>query len=391
MWGVNYEPPVLSESEINFRVPLLIGQLIYISIATIVSFWCPLLLVGLFYFAVAVTTLACRLAKCLVVMFWSVFWILENIIYHLDVRYSWLVALTPVLRARGTARPISPLGRAIICLLFLLLAVPSTDAIDTPPTVDQYNLLRAHIPQISQWFQYFGGLLHRYGHPPYYQYYQATIEEAKQRLLYHLRYCIPILAVVTGVWNVLRESAARESKKRKRGRKSASDKRAFDEMVMIILIGFFQDKKCPSVRSYLAAKRMDFLRFSVQTTINSNDRLKYIMMRDRRKCPRLVKEALDIIRGIGDSSNKENVDSNCENTDNVNEFAEDRTIYDFQALKRIADGLDFQTRPRVSRDGKHRPRPPLVFCHAPSQLIVVFSAKDQNISRCMAKSTQPRL
>ena len=352
---------MLSESEINFRVPLLIGQLIYISIATIVSFWCPLLLVGLFYFAVAVTTLACRLAKCLVVMLWSVFWILENIIYHLDVRYSWLVALTPVLRARGTARPISPLGRAIICLLFLLLAVPSTDAIDTPPTVDQYNLLRAHIPQISQWFQYLGGLLHRCG--PYHQYYQATIEEAKQSLLHHLRCCIPILAGVTGVRNVLRASAAREDKKRKRGRgrRSASEKRAFDEMVKIMMIGFFQDKKCPSVRSYLAAKRMDFLRCSVQNAINSNDRLKYITLRDRRKCPHLVKEALDIIQGISDDSNKENVN----NTDNVNEFAEDRTIYDFQALKRIADGLDFQTRPRVSRDGKHRPRPPHAVCHAP--------------------------
>ena len=135
---------------------------------------------------------------------------------------------------------------------------------------------------------------------------------------------------------------------------------------------------------------MDFVRTSLQRTIKSNEHLNFIMMRDRHKDPNLVKEALDIIRGIDADSSKENINGNLEDTDNDTEFVEDRTIYDFEALKHVADGLDFQARPRMSRDGKCRCRPPLAFCCVSLQLIVVLSAKDQNIFWYMAKSIQPR-
>ena len=105
--------------------------------------------------------------------------------------------------------------------------------------MNQYNLLYAQIPKISQWFQHFGVLLHWYGDHPYYR---NTLEAAKQHMLFHLRSSVTILVGATGVWSVLRVVSA--NKKRKRGPKSAEDKRAYDEMVQMMFIGLFQDKEC---------------------------------------------------------------------------------------------------------------------------------------------------
>ena len=132
--GENCESPALSESEINFRADAFATQFIF-------RFY-PLLLVQLFHVSVAVTILALRLAKCLTVMLWSAFWIFEGIVYQMDASYFWFASLMPVIWARGTKKSISTSGRAIICLLFLLLAVPAANAMHTPPTVDQYNSLR---------------------------------------------------------------------------------------------------------------------------------------------------------------------------------------------------------------------------------------------------------
>ena len=115
--GANYEPPVLSEREINYSAA---------DFATQSTF-------GLFYMAIGAMILSAR---------------------------------------RSGRRGI------ILCLLTLPLAVSSTDAAQTPTTINQYNMLLSHIPNMSQWFQYFGGLLHRYGDHPHYQ---TAIEEAKQK------------------------------------------------------------------------------------------------------------------------------------------------------------------------------------------------------------------
>ena len=200
--------------------------------------------------------------------------------------------------------------------------------------MNHYNLLLAHIPKISQWFQHLGRLLHRYGDHPYYQ---NTFEAAKQHILYHLRSSVTILVGATGVRSVLRVVSA--NKRRKRGPKSAEDKRAYDEMVQMMLIGLFQDKECQPLRSYLAAHDMEFLRKTLRNVIDSNERLKYIMLRERRKNPRLVKEALNIIRGLKYNSNsnkkshnndsdKENQNNNCESVHDRIDIEQERTIFD---------------------------------------------------------------
>ena len=132
----------------------------------------------------------------------------------------------------------------------------------------------------------------------------------------------------------------------------------------MMLIGLFQDRECQPLQSYLAAHNMEFMRWKLRKIIDSNERLKYIMLRQRRKDPRLVREALDIIRGLkddsdsnkkhnNDDSNKENQNNNnCDCVDDGVDAEQERTIFDFQYLKRVADGLDFEARPRRSRDGE---------------------------------------
>ena len=236
----------------------------------------------------------------------------------------------------------------VFCLVFLLMDVSSTDAEHVPTGVNQYQSLQAHIPRLSHWLQYLGGLLYQFGDAPLFR---DAFEGAKQDMLHHLRSCVTILAGATGVRAVLQASTA-HNKRRKTGKKSGGEKATHDEMVKTMLIGFFQDKECQSLHAYLVAHGMEFVRHSVQRTINANERLKYIQLRDRRKDPRLVKEALDIICGRKDDSNKENNRNNNEsNVGDIN-VAQERTIYNFTELKRIADGLNFQTRPRVSRDGE---------------------------------------
>ena len=160
----------------------------------------------------------------------------------------------------------------VFCLIFLLMDISSTDAAQTPTTMNHYNLLHAHIPKISQWFQHLGLLLHRYGD---HLYYQNTFEVATQHILHHLRSSVTILVGATGVRSVLRVVAA--NKRRKCGRKSAEEKRAYDEMVQIMLIGLFQDRECQPLQSYLAAHNMEFMCWKLRKIIYSNERLKYIM------------------------------------------------------------------------------------------------------------------
>ena len=114
-------------------------------------------------------------------------------------------------------------------------------------------------------------------------------------------------------------------------------------MLKLMALGLFGNSRCRSIHGYLVAHDMEFLYNSLRRFINSSQRLKFIFLGRRRLDPQLAVEARRIIyQHFAPEDIESNETSGADDT---------RTIFDFQQLKRIAEGLDFNARPRMTRDG----------------------------------------
>ena len=122
-------------------------------------------------------------------------------------------------------------------------------------------------------------------------------------------------------------------------------------MVKMTLIGFFTDSRCRPVRTYLKDHDMIFLERSVRRVINGNERLKHILVADRRKEAALAAEAHAIIlQHYRVAENEENTSSSsvqaAESPAKVDPPSVP-TIFDFRRLKEIVKELDFDKPQRM--------------------------------------------
>ena len=85
-------------------------------------------------------------------------------------------------------------------------------------------------------------------------------------------------------------------KKRKRGRKSKTEQREYDEIMHHFLIGYFTDQSCPSLRGFCREHGVEHLRKNMRVFIAANPRLQHIAVGERRNRSEHQREALAIVQ-----------------------------------------------------------------------------------------------
>lgn len=187
----------------------------------------------------------------------------------------------------------------------------------------------------------------------------TTIQAQKNSLLYQIQLYANLLG-----GNVFPSSASNDTdtategtqnKKRKRaggkktGRKSNEEKDAHDYMVKFVTLDLFMDQECRSIYKFCTDTEMEFLRHSVSRLINSDKRLKYIMVGERRRNTELLAEAVGIIERCYPSKEGENMSDLPQQV--IKTRLQTLTIFNYYHLKETVGDLDFDTPDRMSRDG----------------------------------------
>ena len=147
----------------------------------------------------------------------------------------------------------------------------------------------------NRWLGELGRLLHV---PPGFvatNLYRNSVAFATESLLNHLQHSFRgyIKRRKRPLGDITNNEQQRKGKKR--GRKSGEDQKEHENMAKMTLIGFFTDSRCRPVRTYLKDHAMLFLERSVRRVIDNDERLKFILVADRRKDDALAAKAHTII------------------------------------------------------------------------------------------------
>ena len=208
--------------------------------------------------------------------------------------------------------------------------------------IAQYNLIHGQVSMVKRWLGELGRLLHVPAGFVTTNLYRNSVAFATESLLNHLQHSFHshIKRRKRPLGDITNNEQQWKGKKRER--KSGEDQTEHKNLAKMTLIGFFTDSRCRPMRTYLKDHDMLFLERSVRRAIDNDERLKFILVADRRKDDTLAAEAHTIIlRHYRGGENASVAEPLAEINPPPAARAAAPIIFDFHRLKEIAENLNF--------------------------------------------------